>query len=50
VTSFPVTPLGVVGSRVHLNPLVVTFSPTIRGVLWDPPGLLPAIPRTAALL
>jgi predicted PurR-regulated permease PerM len=38
-----------VGSRVHLNPLVVTFSLMIFGFLWDAPGLLLAIPLTAAL-
>lgn len=39
----------VVGSRVHLNPLVVTFSLMIWGFLWDAPGLLLAIPMTAGL-
>ena len=39
----------IVGSRVHLNPLVVTFSLRIFGFLWDAPGLLLAIPLTAAL-
>jgi predicted PurR-regulated permease PerM len=34
----------VVGSRVHLNPLVVTFSLMLWGFLWDAPGLLLAIP------
>jgi predicted PurR-regulated permease PerM len=38
----------VVGSRVHLNPLAVTFSLMIWGFLWDAPGLLLAIPMTAA--
>ena len=38
----------IVGSRVHLNPLVVTFSLMIFGFLWDAPGLLLAIPLTAA--
>jgi predicted PurR-regulated permease PerM len=38
-----------VGSRVHLNPLVVTFSLMLWGFLWDAPGLLVAIPITAAL-
>ncbi len=38
-----------VGSRVHLNPLVVTFSLMLWGFLWDAPGLLLAIPITAAL-
>ncbi|HZT32395.1 MAG TPA: AI-2E family transporter [Bryobacteraceae bacterium] len=39
----------IVGSRVHLNPLVVTFSLMIWGFLWDAAGLLLAIPLTAAL-
>jgi predicted PurR-regulated permease PerM len=39
----------IVGSRVHLNPLVVTFSLMIFGFIWDAPGLLLAIPLTAAL-
>jgi predicted PurR-regulated permease PerM len=39
----------IVGSRVHLNPLVVTFSLMLFGFLWDAPGLLLAIPLTAAL-
>jgi len=39
----------VVGSRVHLNPLVVTFSLMLWGFLWDAPGLLLAIPMTAGL-
>ncbi|MGB7762949.1 MAG: AI-2E family transporter [Bryobacteraceae bacterium] len=39
----------VVGSRVHLNPLVVTFSLMLWGFLWDAPGLLLAIPITAAI-
>ena len=39
----------VVGSRVHLNPLAVTFSLMIWGFMWDAPGLLLAIPMTAAL-
>ena len=38
-----------VGSRVHLNPLVVTFSLMLWGFLWDAPGLLLAIPLTAGL-
>ena len=29
----------IVGSRVHLNPLVVTFSLMLWGFLWDAPGL-----------
>jgi predicted PurR-regulated permease PerM len=39
----------IVGSRVHLNPLVVTFSLMLWGFLWDAPGLILAIPMTAAL-
>jgi predicted PurR-regulated permease PerM len=39
----------IVGSRVHLNPLVVTFSLMIWGFLWGAPGLLLAIPLTAGL-
>jgi len=39
----------VVGSRVHLNPLIVTFSLMLWGFLWDASGLLLAIPMTAAL-
>jgi predicted PurR-regulated permease PerM len=39
----------IVGSRVHLNPLVVTFSLMLWGFLWDAAGLLLAIPLTAAL-
>ena len=38
-----------VGSRVHLNPLVVTFSLMLWGFLWDAAGLLLAIPMTAAV-
>jgi len=37
-----------VGSRVHLNPLAVTFSLMVWGFLWDAAGLLLAIPMTAA--
>ena len=37
-----------VGSRVHLNPLAVTFSLMIWVFLWDAAGLLLAIPMTAA--
>ena len=33
---------------MHLNPLAVTFSLMIWGFLWDAPGLLLAIPMTAA--
>jgi predicted PurR-regulated permease PerM len=39
----------IVGSRVHLNPLVVTFSLMLWGFLWDGPGLVLAIPLTAGL-
>jgi predicted PurR-regulated permease PerM len=39
----------IVGSRVHLNPLVVTFSLMFWGFLWDAAGLLLAIPLTAAV-
>jgi predicted PurR-regulated permease PerM len=39
----------IVGSRVHLNPLVVTMSLMFWGFLWDGPGLLLAIPLTAGL-
>jgi predicted PurR-regulated permease PerM len=39
----------IVGSRVHLNPLVVTFSLMFWGFLWDAAGLVLAIPLTAAL-
>ena len=38
-----------VGSRVHLNPLAVTFSLMFWGFLWDAPGLLLAVPITAGL-
>lgn len=38
-----------VGARVHLNPLIVTFSLMFWGFLWDAPGLLLAIPMTAGL-
>jgi predicted PurR-regulated permease PerM len=39
----------VVGARVHLNPLVVTFSLMFWGFLWDAAGLLLAIPLTAGI-
>ena len=39
----------IVGARVHLNPLVVTFSLMLWGFLWDAPGLILAIPLTAAI-
>ena len=38
-----------VGARVHLNPLVVTFSLLFWGFLWDAAGLLLAIPITAGI-
>ena len=38
-----------VGSRVHLNPLVVTMALMLFGFIWDAPGLLLAIPLTAAI-
>ena len=38
-----------VGARVHLNPLVVTFSLMFWGFLWDAAGLLLAIPITAGV-
>ena len=38
-----------VGARVHLNPLVVTFSLMFWGFLWDAAGLILAIPLTAGL-
>jgi predicted PurR-regulated permease PerM len=38
-----------VGSRVHLNPLVVTIALMIWGMLWGGIGLLLAIPITAAI-
>jgi predicted PurR-regulated permease PerM len=39
----------IVGSRVHLNPLVVTFSLMLWGSLWGASGLLLAIPLTAGI-
>jgi predicted PurR-regulated permease PerM len=39
----------VVGARVHLNPLIVTFSLMFWGFLWDAAGLVLAIPITAGL-
>jgi len=39
----------IVGSRVHLNPLAVTFALMLWGFLWDAAGLLLAIPMTAAI-
>ena len=38
-----------VGSRVHLNPLVVTFSLMLWGFLWDAAGIVLAIPLTAGI-
>jgi predicted PurR-regulated permease PerM len=38
-----------VGARVHLNPLIVTFSLMFWGFLWDAAGLVLAIPITAGL-
>jgi predicted PurR-regulated permease PerM len=39
----------IVGARVHLNPLVVTFSLMFWGFLWSAAGLLLAIPITAGI-
>jgi predicted PurR-regulated permease PerM len=39
----------VVGSRVHLNPLVVTIALMLWGVLWGAVGLVLAIPLTAGI-
>jgi predicted PurR-regulated permease PerM len=39
----------IVGSRVHLNPLVVTVALMLWGVLWGAVGLVLAIPLTAAI-
>jgi predicted PurR-regulated permease PerM len=39
----------VVGSRVHLNPLVVTVALMFWGTLWGGIGLLLAIPITAGI-
>ena len=38
-----------VGSRVHLNPLVVTIALMVWGTLWGGVGLLLAIPITAGI-
>jgi predicted PurR-regulated permease PerM len=38
-----------VGARVHLNPLAVTFSLMFWGFMWDAAGLLLAIPIMAGL-
>ena len=39
----------IVGARVHLNPLVVTFSLMFWGFLWNAAGLVLAIPITAGI-
>jgi predicted PurR-regulated permease PerM len=39
----------IVGARVHLNPLVVTFSLMFWGFLWNAAGLMLAIPITAGI-
>lgn len=39
----------IVGSRVHLNPLVVTVALMVWGVLWGAIGLILAIPLTAGI-
>lgn len=39
----------IVGARVHLNPLVVTFALMFWSFMWDAAGLILAIPLTAAL-
>jgi len=39
----------VVGSRVHLNPLVVTVALMFWGTIWGGIGLLLAIPITAGI-
>jgi len=38
-----------VGARVHLNPLIVTFALMFFGFLWDAAGLVLAIPITAGV-
>jgi predicted PurR-regulated permease PerM len=38
-----------VGARVHLNPLIVTFALMLFGFLWDGAGLVLAIPITAGV-
>ena len=38
-----------VGSRVHLNPLVVTVALMFWGFLWNAAGLVLAIPLTAGI-
>jgi predicted PurR-regulated permease PerM len=54
VTAFHIIALNVlypklVGSRVHLNPLVVTVALMFWGFLWDAAGLVLAIPLTAGI-
>ena len=49
VTALNVLYPKLVGARVHLNPLVVTFSLMFWGFLWDAAGLVLAIPLTAGL-
>jgi predicted PurR-regulated permease PerM len=39
----------IVGARVHLNPLVVTFALMFWSFIWDAAGLMLAIPLTAGL-
>jgi len=39
----------IVGARVHLNPLVVTFALMFWAFLWDAAGLVLAIPLTAGI-
>jgi predicted PurR-regulated permease PerM len=39
----------IVGPRVHLNPLVVTVALMFWSVVWGAPGLILAIPLTAAI-
>jgi len=39
----------IVGARVHLNPLVVTFSLMFFGFMWNAAGLVLAIPITAGI-
>ena len=39
----------IVGARVHLNPLVVTFAIMFWSFFWDAAGLLLAIPITAGI-
>jgi len=38
-----------VGSRVHLNPLVVTIALMFWGLLWGGVGLILAVPITAGI-